>query len=97
LGLVVTKGQVSGTARGSWLYVRTSCGVGTQQGPAETVPITGTMSSSQFQLIIALDFPGLQLPVTVPLTSPKTAHAQNTDQLPAQTRTNTIDLTCANC
>jgi hypothetical protein len=97
LRMVVSgEGKVSGTAKGSWLYVHTSCGLGSQSSQ-ETVPITGTLTSTEFQLTIPLGLFGTQLPVTVPLTSAKTAHADGTDHPGAATRTYTIDLTCDQC
>lgn len=91
-----TGGQVSGTAQGSFDYLRTSCG-GSSIVQPQSVPITGTLSSTQFQLTIPLGAFGTQLPVTIMLTSPKRAHADAADHPGAAQRTYTIDLTCDSC
>jgi hypothetical protein len=96
LSMAVSSGLISGTAHGSYVYLRTSCG-GSSIVDAQTVPITGTASSSQFRLTVPFGFGGIQLPMTVPLTSAKSAHADTTDQQGSATRRYTVDLTCSHC
>jgi hypothetical protein len=98
LYVVVSKGgQVSGTATGSWLYVTTSCKGNAPFTGQGTVPITGMLSSTHFQLTIPFGFSLTPLPVTVPLTSAKTAHADATENIGRGQRTYIIDLTCSHC
>jgi hypothetical protein len=96
LSMAVSSGVISGTAKGSYVYLRTSCG-GSSIVDAQTVSMTGTASSSQFQLTVPFAFGGIQLPMTVPLTSAKSARADTTDQQGSATRRYTVDLTCSHC
>jgi hypothetical protein len=94
--VVGTGGQVSGTATGSFDYLRTGCG-GSSLIQPQSLPITGMLSSTQFHVTIPLGAFGTQLPVTVILTSPTSAHANATDHPGAAQRTYIIDLTCDRC
>lgn len=96
LDMTVSSGQVTGTGTGGYTYLRTSCGT-TTIVHQQTVPITGTASGTQFQLTIPFGFGGTGAPITVRLTSVRTAHANGTDQQGSATRTYTVDLTCHNC
>jgi hypothetical protein len=97
LSLVVDRGgRVSGTAVGSYLYLRTACETTPVTGQ-QSVPITGSLSSTQFQLTIPLGVLGTERPVSVPLTSPTTARAETTDHAAGPPWSSTIELVCNGC
>lgn len=95
LALNVDKdGAVAGTSKGGGTYFRSGCG-GADFPLVVDLPVSGHLTGSAFQLKIPINAPSAYVPVTVPLASPTTAHAQTTDV--QGVRTYTIDLACSDC